>query len=103
MLCKLRYTLPSQREFGRPVVSRRRRDHDHDGKVVSTSMRNIQQMMMSRLVEVAVAPKTSLLIAALRGFTWQNGGYSCSCLRLLSGDDALIVQSFDAWEYALLN
>ena len=39
-------------------VSRRRRDHD--GKVVSTSMRNIQQMMMSRPLEVAVAPKTSL-------------------------------------------
>ena len=33
---------------------------DQDGKVVSTSMRNIQQMMMSRPVEVAVAPKTSL-------------------------------------------
>ena len=33
---------------------------NHDGKVVSTSMRNIQQMMMSRPVEVAVAPKTSL-------------------------------------------
>ena len=33
---------------------------DHDGKVVSTSMRNIEQMMMSRPVEVAVAPKTSL-------------------------------------------
>ena len=33
---------------------------DVDGKVVSTSMRDIQQMMMSRPVEVAVAPKTSL-------------------------------------------
>ena len=41
----------------RPVSLRRR---DHDGKVVSTSMRNIQQMMMSRPVEVAVAPRTSL-------------------------------------------
>ena len=43
------------------------------------------------------------LIAAFRGFTWQSGGYSCSCLRLLSGGDALMVQSFDAWKYALLN
>ena len=30
---------------------------DHDGNVVSRSMRNIQQMMTSRPVEVAVAPK----------------------------------------------
>ena len=37
-----------------------RRRREHDGKVVSTSMRSIQQMMMSRPVEVAVAPKTSL-------------------------------------------
>ena len=33
--------------------------HVADG-VVSRNMRNIQQMMMSRPVEVAVAPKTSL-------------------------------------------
>ena len=38
-------------------VSRRRREHD--GNVVSKSMRNIAQIMKSRPVEVAVAPKTS--------------------------------------------
>ena len=38
-------------------VSRRRREHD--GNVVSKSMRNIAQIMTSRLIEVAVAPKTS--------------------------------------------
>ena len=41
-----------------PLVSRRQRDHD--GKVVSKSMRNIARIMTSRLVEVAVPPKTSL-------------------------------------------
>ena len=38
-------------------VSRRRREHD--GNVVSKSMRNMAQIMKSRPVEVAVAPKTS--------------------------------------------
>ena len=37
-------------------VSRRR--WEHDGNVMSTSMRNSAQIMMSRPVEVAVAPKT---------------------------------------------
>ena len=33
---------------------------------------------------------------------WKRLPRRLSCLRLLSGDDALMVQSFDAWEYALL-
>ena len=40
-------------------VSRRRREHD--GNVVSKSMRNFAQIMTSRPVEVAVAPIVSIL------------------------------------------
>ena len=45
-----------QTTFTSPPGARRLK---HDGDVVSKSMRNIAQIMTSRPVEVAVAPKTS--------------------------------------------
>ena len=44
----------SRHNASRPVSRRRR---EHDGNVVSKSMRNIAQIMTSRPVEVAVARK----------------------------------------------
>ena len=54
---KVKYSRFRHNAKGRQVSRRRR---DHDGKVVSTSMRSIQQMMMSRPVEVAVSILSSL-------------------------------------------
>ena len=45
-------------EYSRSRHNAKRRRED-DGNVVSKSMRNIAQIMMSRPVDVAVAPKTS--------------------------------------------